>query len=82
VAVLTIRKLDESLKAKLRLRAAANGRSMEEEARAILRITLIESEPPEKEHWVDSIRRRVERVGGVDLEIPPRDMPRPLPDFE
>jgi plasmid stability protein len=82
VAVLTIRKLDESLKTKLRIRAAANGRSMEEEARAILRITLTESEPPEKEHWVDSIRRRVERVGGVDLEIPPRDMPREVPDFE
>lgn len=81
MAVLTIRKLDESLKTKLRLRAAANGRSMEEEARAILRITLIESEPQEEDLFT-SIRRRIEAVGGVDLEIPPRDLPRPLPDFE
>lgn len=54
---------------------------MEEEARAILRITLTESEPQEEDLFT-SIRRRIEAVGGVDLEIPPRDMPRPLPDFE
>jgi phosphopantothenoylcysteine decarboxylase/phosphopantothenate--cysteine ligase len=36
MASLTIRKLDEALKAQLRLRAARNGRSMEEEIRLIL----------------------------------------------
>jgi phosphopantothenoylcysteine decarboxylase/phosphopantothenate--cysteine ligase len=36
MASLTIRKLDEALKAHLRLRAARNGRSMEEEIRLIL----------------------------------------------
>jgi phosphopantothenoylcysteine decarboxylase / phosphopantothenate---cysteine ligase len=36
MASLTIRKLDEALKAQLRLRAAKNGRSMEEEIRLIL----------------------------------------------
>ncbi|MDQ2082116.1 bifunctional phosphopantothenoylcysteine decarboxylase/phosphopantothenate--cysteine ligase CoaBC [Xanthobacteraceae bacterium Astr-EGSB] len=36
MASLTIRKLDEALKAQLRLRAAKNGRSMEEEIRMIL----------------------------------------------
>jgi phosphopantothenoylcysteine decarboxylase/phosphopantothenate--cysteine ligase len=36
MASLTIRKLDEALKAQLRLRAAKNGRSMEEEIRTIL----------------------------------------------
>ena len=37
MASLTIRKLDEALKKRLRLRAAQNGRSMEDEARTILR---------------------------------------------
>ncbi|CAN5160100.1 hypothetical protein BH10PSE11_BH10PSE11_25820 [soil metagenome] len=37
MASLTIRKLDEALKASLRLRAAQNGRSVEDEVRVILR---------------------------------------------
>ena len=37
MATLTIRNLDEGLKARLRLRAAKHDRSMEEEARSILR---------------------------------------------
>jgi phosphopantothenoylcysteine decarboxylase/phosphopantothenate--cysteine ligase len=37
VASITIRRLDEELKQRLRLRAARNGRSMEDEARTILR---------------------------------------------
>ncbi len=37
MASLTIRRLDEALKAQLRLRAAANGRSVEDEVRTILR---------------------------------------------
>ena len=37
MASLTIRKLDEAIKAELRLRAASNGRSVEDEVRVILR---------------------------------------------
>src|SRR5690242_2598599 len=37
MANLTIRKLDEAIKVQLRLRAAANGRSVEDEVRTILR---------------------------------------------
>src|SRR5579864_1399969 len=37
MASLTIRRLDEALKSQLRLRAAANGRSVEDEVRTILR---------------------------------------------
>src|SRR6266702_3940010 len=37
MASLTIRKLDEAIKAYLRLRSAKNGRSVEEEVRVILR---------------------------------------------
>src|SRR5262245_36316979 len=37
MASITIRQLDDDLKRRLRLRAARNGRSMEDEARTILR---------------------------------------------
>ncbi len=37
MASLTIRQLDDDTKTRLRLRAAQNGRSMEDEARTILR---------------------------------------------
>ena len=40
MASLTIRKLDEGVKAHLRLRSAQNGRSVEEEVRVILRETI------------------------------------------
>src|SRR5258708_22658874 len=40
MASLTIRKLDDTVKAYLRLRSAKNGRSVEEEVRVILRETL------------------------------------------
>jgi antitoxin FitA len=38
MASITIRNLEELLKARLRIRAATHGRSMEEEARDILRM--------------------------------------------
>jgi len=46
MATLTIRNLEDPLKSRLRLRAAARNRSMEEEARQILRAAL--QEPSER----------------------------------
>jgi len=43
---LTIRKLDEATKARLRLRAARNGRSVEDEVRTLLRDAAEEAGPP------------------------------------
>jgi antitoxin FitA len=78
---ITIRNLDDGVKRQLRLRAAEHNRSMEEEARDILRCALAQETGP-SEHWVNKIRRRVETIGGVDLELPPRGpLPDP-PDFE
>ncbi len=45
MASLTVRKLDEDLKAELRLRAARNGRSVEDEVRMILRDAAFELPP-------------------------------------
>jgi plasmid stability protein len=80
MATLTIRQLDEKIKTSLRVRAAHHGRSMEEEAREILRTAL---SPPasERENLADAIRRRFAPLGGVELELPVRDGPRTPPDF-
>ena len=72
MASVTIRNLDEPLKKRLRLRAASNGRSMEDEARDILRSALF-AQPSRTQSLVDAIRRRIEPLGGVDLDIPPRE---------
>jgi len=72
MASMTIRDIDDSLKARLRLRAAKHGRSMEDEARDILRAAL-SARAPRARTLVDSIRARIEPLGGVDLEIPPRE---------
>ena len=69
---MTIRDIDEKLKARLRIQAARHGRSMEEEARAILRIAL-SVEATRTGGLVQAIRRRIEPVGGVELEIAPRE---------
>jgi len=73
MASITIRRLDDSVKAKLRIRAAQNGRSMEEEARLLLTQTLKEKELPNSGNLADAIRRLVEPLGGIELEIPPRE---------
>jgi len=80
VARITIRGLDEQLKARLRLRAARHGRSMEEEARDILRMALAVQGSSSLD-LVRSIRERIEPLGGVDLEIAPREPVREPPDL-
>ncbi|MFT4178687.1 MAG: plasmid stabilization protein [Thermomonas sp.] len=82
MATMTIRNLDEDVKARLRVRAAQHGRSMEEEARSILRTAL--SEKPKAAtaaSWVADIRALVEPFGGIELELPPREPAREPPDF-
>jgi antitoxin FitA len=71
VASITIRKIDEKMKQKLRVRAAQRGHSMEEEARQILRSGLLEK-PSLAPNLFDAIRRRVAPLGGVELSVPPR----------
>ena len=77
---LTVRNIDAPLKSKLRIRAARNGHSMEQEVRVILQTALNGNEPPEM-HIADKIHRRFAALGGVELELPPREMGREPPDF-
>ncbi len=75
MATMTIRNLDEKVKARLRVQAAMHGRSMEDEARDILRAAL--SEVPEDGHTlISAIRSRIEPLGGVELELPERELIR------
>jgi antitoxin FitA len=79
MATLTIRNLDEEVKARLRVEAASHGHSMEEEARLILRRAL---NPRRGQRGLGHrIHRRFSVLGGVDLDLPRRkDKPRPV-DF-
>ena len=86
MASITVRNLDERLKRRLRVRAAVNGRSMEQEVREILEAVLRDEFAPPPEDLGSAIRARFAPLGGVELELPPRDpshdpIPEP-PTFE
>jgi plasmid stability protein len=72
MASITIRQLPETTKRKLKIRAAEHGRSMEQEAREILKAEL-DRPPRSGKDLVKAIRDIFEPLGGVDLEIPPRE---------
>jgi plasmid stability protein len=78
MASITIRNLDEQTKARLRVRAAHRKRSMEEEARNILRAALAE-ETTTSLNLAEAIRRRFRPSGGVKLRLPNRQPMREPP---
>ena len=80
MASITIRNLDDDVKTRLRVRAAENGRSMEEEARLILREAV--GRKPGSQNLASLIRARFGPLGGVDLELPPREPAREPPRFD
>ncbi len=84
MATIVIRKLDESVKRRLQVRAAINGRSMEAEAREMLHESLAKALRDVDEVDIGTaIHRRFAALGGVDLDIPPRRFSnRPLPKFD
>ena len=82
MASITIRRLDDSVKTRLRIRAARHGRSMEEEARQVLTAALKEEPKSPPLNLAEAIRSRFAPLGGVELEIPPRELGREPPDFE
>ena len=78
MASITIRRLDDALKSRLRVRAARQGRSMEDEARQILKAGLTE-EPRRGPNLAELIRRRIAPTGGIELSLPPREPVRRPP---
>lgn len=80
MATMTIRNIDDQLKARLRIQAATHGRSMEDEARDILRAALSVA-PVRGKTLVEAIRDRIEPLGGIDLDLPEREPLREPPDL-
>lgn len=81
MASITIRNLENDLKARLRVRAARHGHSMEEEARVILRRALAEP-GADSLSLAQMIRRRIEPLGGLDLPRADREPLREPPTFK
>lgn len=80
MAVMTIRNIDDATKKRLRVRAALHGRSMEDEARDILRAAL-STETPRPRNLGQAIHERFAALGGVDLPDIPREAIREPLDF-
>ncbi len=70
MSTLTIRNIESAIKDKLRMAAAAHGRSMEEEVRTILRNAL--AQPAAPGGLGSRIHARFAALGGVDLDLPAR----------
>lgn len=80
---ITIRNLDDSLKASLRQRAARHGLSMEQEVRNILRDTLAgEAGSPSGVSFAQRIHQRFKGLGVDELPLPARQAARPLTNFD
>jgi len=78
MATITIRNLDAHTKARLRVRAAHRQRSMEEEARNILRAALAGDDVAPRD-LAAAIGARFRPLGGVALALPAREPMREPP---
>lgn len=79
MASITIRKIEDALKTRLKVRAAERGHSMEEEARRILRDALDRERP---RNLADLALELFGPERGVDLEPHPPVTPREPPKFD
>jgi antitoxin FitA len=78
-AIIAIRNLNDETKRLLKQKASQKGHSLEEE----VRLTLDKAVNPaaRKTGVGTAINKMFKEVGGSDLEVFPRDMHRPPPDF-
>ncbi len=80
MASITIRNLDDGVKARLRVQATEHHRSMEEEVRLILREAV--GCKPSSRNLAEISRSIFGPDNGVDLEFPPRGPMREPPTFD
>lgn len=80
---ITVRNLDDKLKASLRLRAARHGLSMEQEVRNILQNTL-EAEPEGGSglSFAQRVNQRFKGLAADELTLPARQTARTAPHFD
>ena len=77
MASITTRNRDDDIKQRLRVRAAQHGRSMEEEARDILRRVMSDASSPRD--LAAAIRARMSAGARADLDLPAREPMREPP---
>lgn len=80
MAAITIRDIDDSIKEKLRIQAAVNGRSMEAEARSIIEDSV--TRPPREKNIAVALMNLGDRFGSVDLPSRDRDLEGTRDPFE
>jgi plasmid stability protein len=80
MSTLIIRNIGPAIKAKLRLAAAAHGRSMGEEVRSILRNVL--AQPATPSGLGIRVHARFAAIGGVELDLPSRSQTVRAANFE
>ncbi|WP_107671022.1 plasmid stability protein [Cyanothece sp. BG0011] len=73
--------LDENLQVSLEKQAKENGRSLEEEAKEILRGVLLEN-PSHPRNLALAIKRRFAELGDFEIPTTSRDSMREPPNFE
>ncbi len=79
MSAITVRQLPDEVKQRLRMRAAANGRSMEAEARSILLDALSEERQVDFT-WVEELAAIGEELGITEIpEVP--DSPVEVPEL-
>ena len=78
---ITVRNVEDGLQKRLRIRAAENGHSMEEEVRAILK-TALGHEPRTQRHLAHAIHSRFAPLGGVEPDLPSRSPIRKPPRYD
>ena len=81
MATLVIRNVESSVHLRLKELAAAHGRSMEEEARLILRQSLATAPLEAPARFGQAMRAIFEPLGGLDPPEIRREPPRSPPDF-
>ncbi len=81
MANITILNIDDNIKNLLQQRASKNGRSIEEEAKEILHLALLENQKTPV-NIVNMIEKRFAHLGNFELREIKREPMRPTPTFE
>lgn len=77
---INVRKVPRAHKDRLRVLAAEKGRSVEAEVRDLIAKAVEAQQPPR--NIAKAIMDRFDKIGGVELDIPPRAMPRQIVKFD
>jgi plasmid stability protein len=78
---INVRNIPKAHKDRLRVLAAEKGRSVEAEVRDLI-AKAVEAQPPPPRNIGQAIMDRFDEIGGVELDIPPRVMPRQIVKFD